>query len=143
MFYFLFLTNLLKQSLLWGTEIFTGQGTNHRHWLTGENYEMTGNYRSPAVICSIVYMNCLIHQNYKNEITEKRNPWYNWLINYIPELIKNEMVGSVKDKIMSLFKINSTKIYRKPVHVKNVMEVERNRENQQKKKQLEDSKQGN
>ena len=50
------------------------------------------------------------------------------------------MVGSVKDKIMSLFKINSTKIYRKPVHV---MEVERNRENQQKKKQLEDSKQGN
>ena len=101
---------------------------------------MTGNYRSPAVICSIVYMNCLIHQSYKNEITEKRNPWYNWLINYIPELIKNEMVGSVKDKIMSLFKINSTKIYRKPVHV---MEVERNRENQQKKKQLEDSKQGN
>ena len=103
---------------------------------------MTGNYRSPAVICSIVYMNRFRHQNYKNEITKKRNPWYNWLINYIPELIKNEMVGSVKDKIMSLFKINSTKIYRKPVHVKNVMEVERNRENQQRKKQL-DSKQGN
>ena len=141
MFYFLFLTNLLKQRLLWGIEIFTGQGTNHRHWLTGENYEMTGNYRSPAVICSIVYMNRLRHQNHKNEI-KKRNPWYNWLINYIPELIKNEMVGSVKDKIMSLFKINSTKIYRKPVHVKNVMEVERNRENQQRKKQL-DSKQGN
>ena len=57
----------------------------------------------------------------KRELTKKRIftkntwcDWYDWLINYIPDLIQ-KTVGDVKDQIMSLFK---TKDYRKPEPVK-------------------------
>ena len=58
----------------------------------------------------------------QKEMIEKRllpkNTWYDWLSNYIPELIKT--VGGVEGKIMSLFNSNTTKNYRKPTRVKNV-----------------------
>ena len=44
---------------------------------------------------------------------------YDWLINYIPEPIK-KILGDVKDKIMSLFKTNTTEDCIKPTHVSNV-----------------------
>ena len=34
-------------------------------------------------------MNPLRKQSCKNENTDVKRPWYDWLINYIPELIKN------------------------------------------------------
>ena len=34
--------------------------------------------------------------------------WYDWLINYIPEPIRKS-VGGFKDRIVSLFKINTPK----------------------------------
>ena len=34
-------------------------------------------------------MYCLRYQNYENENTGTKNPWYNCLIIYIYELIKN------------------------------------------------------
>ena len=34
-------------------------------------------------------MNSLRHQNCKIENTEAKNPWYDWLINYISEIVKN------------------------------------------------------
>ena len=33
-------------------------------------------------------MNCLRHQNYKNENTSGKDLWNDWLINYIFELVK-------------------------------------------------------
>ena len=44
---------------------------------------------------------------------------YNWLIIYIPEPIK-KMLGDAKDKIMGLFKTNTTGDCIKPTHVNNV-----------------------
>ena len=44
---------------------------------------------------------------------------YDWLINYIPEPIKKILVDA-KDKIMSLFKTNTTEDCIKPTHVSNV-----------------------
>ena len=36
-------------------------------------------------------MNRFRHPNYKNENSRKKKiPWYDWLINYIPKLVKNE-----------------------------------------------------
>ena len=47
-----------------------------------------------------------------NKKTKKIGPmkstWYGWLINYIPEPIRKS-VGGFKDKIVSLFKKNTTK----------------------------------
>ena len=37
-----------------------------------------------------------------------KNAWYDWLINYIVEPIRNG-VGGLKDKIVSLFKTNTPK----------------------------------
>ena len=37
-----------------------------------------------------------------------KNAWYDWLINYIVEPIRNS-VGGLKDKIVSLFKTNTPK----------------------------------
>ena len=37
-------------------------------------------------------MNSLRHQNYKNENTETKDSGYNWLINYIPEIVKKRWV---------------------------------------------------
>ena len=50
-------------------------------------------------------------QNYKNENMERKfskNTWYDWLINYIPELLQRS-VGGFKDVIESLFKTNKPK----------------------------------
>ena len=44
---------------------------------------------------------------------------YDWLIHYIPEPIKKTL-GDAKDKIMSLFKTNTTEDCIKPTHVSNV-----------------------
>ena len=45
----------------------------------------------------------------KFEQTEmKKNTWYDWLIDYIPEPI-TKSVGGFKDKIVSLFKTNTPK----------------------------------
>ena len=60
-------------------------------------------------------MNSFRHQNYKKGNTETENSWYNWLINYIPEIIKK--MGSVEDKIISFCKANTTENYSKPTHV--------------------------
>ena len=60
MFYFLFLTNFLKQRVCYEELKFSPDKALIRHWLTGENYEMTGNYRSPAVNCSTVVDRCQI-----------------------------------------------------------------------------------
>ena len=38
----------------------------------------------------------------------KKKTWYNWLINYIHQSMKKKE-GDAKDKIMSLFKTNTTK----------------------------------
>ena len=73
-------------------------------------------------------MNRLRHQNYKNENIERRklnnipknikqrlfikNTSLDWLSNYISIPIKK--IGGVKDKI------NTTKDYSKPIHVKSV-----------------------
>ena len=37
-----------------------------------------------------------------------KNTWYDWLINYIPEPIRKS-VGGFKDKIVNLFKTNTSK----------------------------------
>ena len=37
-----------------------------------------------------------------------KNTWYDWLINYFPELIRKS-VGGLKDKIVSLFTTNTPK----------------------------------
>ena len=60
----------------------------------------------------------MIWINLKTELTRKRgltkNTWYEWLINYIPEL-KQKTVGGIKDQIVSLFKIKG---YSEPEPVK-------------------------
>ena len=52
----------------------------------------------------------------QKEMMKKRplikNTWNDWLISYIPEPMK-------KDKIMSLFKTNTTKDYSTPTRIKN------------------------
>ena len=68
------------------------------------------------------------HKNYKNEDTETKNSCHDWLINYIPEIIK-KAVGDVKDKIIVLYKTNTNE---KNYCVSTMcMVVERNQENQQ------------
>ena len=52
------------------------------------------------------------------KVLRQKGLWCDWLINYIPEL-KKMMVG-VKDKIMSLFKTNTTDNSSKPTRVNNV-----------------------
>ena len=42
------------------------------------------------------------------KIRQIKNNWYDWLINYIPELIRKS-IGGFKDKILSLFKTNKPK----------------------------------
>ena len=49
---------------------------------------------------------------------------YDWLVNYIPEPIKKTL-GNAKDKIMSLFKTNTTEDCIKPTHVSNVYRGEK------------------
>ena len=45
--------------------------------------------------------------NYKIKNIETKN-WHYWLINYIPEPIRN-IVGSFKDKVEGFFKTNTPK----------------------------------
>ena len=42
-----------------------------------------------------------------NKVRPLKNTWYYWLINYIPEPIRKS-VGGFKDKIVSLFKTNTS-----------------------------------
>ena len=49
---------------------------------------------------------------------------YDWLVNYIPEPIKKTL-GNAKDKIMSLFKTNTTEDCIKPTRVSNVYRGEK------------------
>ena len=42
------------------------------------------------------------------KIREIKKTWYYWLINYIPEPLRKS-VGGFKDKVISLFKINTPK----------------------------------
>ena len=42
------------------------------------------------------------------KIGPNENTWYDWLINYIPEPIR-KTVGGFKDKIVTLFKTNTSK----------------------------------
>ena len=37
-----------------------------------------------------------------------KNTWYDWLINYIPELVR-KIVGGFKDKSVNFFKTNTPK----------------------------------
>ena len=48
-------------------------------------------------------------QKEMKKIRSIKNTWYDWLINYIPEPIRKSL-GGFKDKIVSLFKINTPKI---------------------------------
>ena len=48
-------------------------------------------------------------QKEMKKIRSVKNTWYDWLINYIPEPIRKSLAG-FKDKIVSLFKINTPKI---------------------------------
>ena len=56
--------------------------------------------------------------NKRGNISKKKT-WYNWLINYIPQSTKKRE-SDAKDKIMNLFKTNTTKYYSKPARAKNV-----------------------
>ena len=47
-------------------------------------------------------------QKEMKKIRPIKNTWYDWLINYIPELVRKS-VGGFKDKIISLFKTNTPK----------------------------------
>ena len=47
-------------------------------------------------------------QKERKKIRPIKNTWYDWLINYIPEPIRKSL-GSFKDKIVSLSKINTPK----------------------------------
>ena len=53
-----------------------------------------------------------------------KNTCYDWLVNYIPELIKT--MGGVKDKIMSLFETHTTRIMVNQSMSAMTMGVERN-----------------
>ena len=46
---------------------------------------------------------------------KKKNTWYDSLINYIPESTR-KFVGGFKDKVVSLFKRNTTKAYGKEIN---------------------------
>ena len=59
------------------------------------------------------------YENYQIENTEKKSPWYDWLVKYILEIVKNT-VGSFNDKIVCLLKANTTKNYSKPTRAKNL-----------------------
>ena len=43
-----------------------------------------------------------------------KSTWYDWLINYIPELIRKNVI-SFKDKVVSIFKTNASKDYGKQI----------------------------
>ena len=73
-------------------------------------------------------MNHLKYQNYKNENTETKKPLYDELLNYTPELIKK--VDGIKEKIMTHFKTNTTKIPVNQHMLAMCMGVKRNEENQ-------------
>ena len=64
----------------------------------------------------------------EKEMMKKRlfakNTCYDWLVNYIPELIKT--MGGVKDKIMSLFETHTTRIMVNQSMSAMTMGVERN-----------------
>ena len=47
-------------------------------------------------------------QNEIKKIRKIKNIWYDWSINYIPDPTRKS-VGGLKDKIISLFKINIPK----------------------------------
>ena len=49
-----------------------------------------------------IFLSSLRNQNYKNENSSSKNSWWNWLINYTPEIVK-KTDGDVKD-ITSLLK---------------------------------------
>ena len=69
---------------------------------------------------------------YRNNILSKtfnKNSWYDKLINYIPDIIKNTASG-VKDKIERFFKTNKNESYSKSTRV--------NRAQKKSKKQSED-----
>ena len=53
----------------------------------------------------------------EREMTMKRpikSTWYDWLINYIPELIRKNVI-SFKGKVVSIFKTNTSKDYGKQI----------------------------
>ena len=45
-----------------------------------------------------------------------KNMWYNWLINYTPELIRKTVDG-FKDKVISLFKTSTSKDFGKEAYM--------------------------
>ena len=47
-------------------------------------------------------------QNEMKKIRPIKNTWYDWLISYIPELIRKSVAG-FKDKIVNLFEVNTPK----------------------------------
>ena len=47
------------------------------------------------------YIDCDI-KIIKTKIMRKKNPWYDWLTNYIPKVLKT--MGSVNDKSLSFLK---------------------------------------
>ena len=44
-------------------------------------------------------MSSLRNQNYKNENTSSKNSWYNWLIIYIPKLIRRRALLKTKFRV--------------------------------------------
>ena len=61
-------------------------------------------------------MNCFKYNTFVlNKFEQKKpveNSWHDWLINYIPELIRKKYCG-FKDKVVNLFKTNTHKDYAK------------------------------
>ena len=60
-----------------------------------------------SIILSIDDMDKFEQKNMR-KISPIKNTWYDWLINYLPELIRTSVVG-FKDNVINLFKINSPK----------------------------------
>ena len=56
-------------------------------------------------------------QKEMKKIRTIKNTWYDWLINYIPELIR-KVISDFKDKIVSLFNTNTSKhtMYREVIN---------------------------
>ena len=56
-------------------------------------------------------------QKEMKKIRTIKNTWYDWLINYIPELIR-KVISDFKDKIVSLFNTNTSKhtMYREEIN---------------------------
>ena len=56
-------------------------------------------------------------QKEMQKIRTIKNTWYDWLINYIPELIR-KVISDFKDKIVSLFNTNTSKhtMYREEIN---------------------------